>query len=200
VSTTEPTYTAFLGDRRVASGDLRALLTAVKRRRSLTAGPPVLFFEDWSGRQVDFDLRGTAAQAVARAVAAHAAGEGGEGARRGRPRLGVVSREVTLLPRHWEWLEDQPNGISAALRRRVDEARKREPAKERARRAALAASRVMTALAGDRPGYEEASRALFAGDRERLQSLVRVWPADVRAYVLRLADPETVGGSPAGAS
>jgi hypothetical protein len=98
---------------------------------------------------------------------------------------------VTLLPRHWEWLEDQPNGISAALRRLVDEARKREPGRERARRAAEAASRVMSALAGDRPGFEEASRALFAGDGERFSSLVRSWPADVREYVARLADPAT---------
>ena len=105
---------------------------------------------------------------------------------------------MTLLPRHWEWLEEQPNGISAALRRLVDEARKREPEKERARRAAFAASRAMTALAGDRPGFEEASRALFAGDRERLASLVRNWPADVREYVLRLADPASGGGRSAG--
>ncbi len=198
MDTTERTYTAFAGDRQIASGDLRALLTGVKRRPRGAGSRPLLFFEDWTGRQVDFDLRGTPAEAVARAEAARAPEESAGEARRGRPRLGVVSREVTLLPRHWEWLEEQPNGISAALRRLVDEARKREPEKERARRAAFAASRAMTALAGDRPGFEEASRALFAGDRERLASLVRSWPADVQEYVLRLADPAT-GGRSAGA-
>jgi hypothetical protein len=182
----ERTYTAFLGDRRVAHGDLRRVLAGVKRRPGRAR--PVLFFEDWTGRQVDFDLRGTVDAAIARAEAA-AAPPADAPASRGRPRLGVVSREVTLLPRHWEWLEQQPNGISAALRRLVDEARRREPEKERARQAAAAASRVMTALAGDRAGYEEASRALFAGDRERLARLVASWPRDVRAYVLRLASP-----------
>jgi hypothetical protein len=121
----------------------------------------------------------------------------------GRPRLGVVSREVTLLPRHWEWLEQQPNGISAALRRLVEEARRREPGPERARRAREAAGRFMTVMAGDRPGYEEASRALYARDRRRLAALIRRWPADVRAHVQRLvAEAErcerAVGAAPSG--
>jgi len=102
----------------------------------------------------------------------------------GRPRLGVVGREVSLLPRHWEWLELQPSGISAALRRLVDQARNTEPGKERARPLRAALSRVMTAMAGNRPGYEEASRALFAGDQPRLETLVRKWPKDIRRYVL----------------
>jgi hypothetical protein len=191
METTARTYTAFMDDRRIGGGDLRTLLNGVKRRLRASERRTVLVFEDWSGRQVDFDLRGTAEEVVARAEAAGTAEESAAAARRGRPKLGVVSREVTLLPRHWEWLEEQPNGISAALRRLVDEARKREPGKERARRAAEAASRVMSALAGDRPGFEEASRALFAGDGERFSSLVRSWPADVREYVARLADPAT---------
>jgi hypothetical protein len=188
METGEGTYTAFAGARRVAHGDLRRVLAGVKRRPR--GGRPVLFFEDWTGRQVDFDLRGSVGEAIARAEAGTAAPADAP-ATRGRPRLGVVSREVTLLPRHWEWLEQHPNGISAALRRLVDEARRREPEKERARQAAAVASRAMTALAGDRLGYEEASRALFAGDRERFAELVRRWPADVRAYVLRLSGPAT---------
>jgi hypothetical protein len=106
-------------------------------------------------------------------------------ARPGRPRLGVVGREVSLLPRHWEWLEQQPSGISAALRRLVDEARKREPGKQKARALREAASRFMTAMAGDLPGFEEASRALFAGEERRFERLVRGWPADVRKHALR---------------
>ena len=94
---------------------------------------------------------------------------------------------MSLLPRHWEWLEQQPNGISAALRRLVDEARKREPDKESARLAREAAGRFMWALAGDLPGFEEASRALFAGNRQRLTDLTRNWPGDIRAHLLRLA-------------
>jgi hypothetical protein len=99
----------------------------------------------------------------------------------------VVSREVSLLPRHWEWLEEQPNGISAALRRLVEEAKKREPAAERTRRARDAAGRFMSAMAGNLPGYEEASRALYAGDAARFGELIRDWPADVREHTAKLA-------------
>ena len=116
--------------------------------------------------------------------------------RRGRPRLGVVSREVSLLPRHWEWLEAQPSGISAAIRRLVEEARKREPEKERARRMQETVSRVLTALAGDRPGYEEASRALFAGDHEGFLARIADWPSDVRRYPPRRRCRIDLSGQP----
>ncbi|MFY0534142.1 DUF2239 family protein [Nannocystis pusilla] len=43
----------------------------------------------------------------------------------GRPKLGVVSREVSLLPRHWEWLERQPSG---SRRRCADSSRRRSGA------------------------------------------------------------------------
>jgi hypothetical protein len=99
----------------------------------------------------------------------------------------VVAREVTLLPEHWEWLAAQPSGVSAALRRLVDAARRRAPGEERARRARDATSQFLTAMAGDRPGYEEATRALYAGDRSRFDALVRAWPKDVREHVARLA-------------
>ncbi len=179
---TERTYAAFAGDACVAAGSLATVLLAAKRRHDRDAGQLVLLFEDDTGRQVDFDLRGTPEEVVARATTPVPAGPG-------RPRLGVVAREVTLLPRHWEWLESQPSGISAALRRLVDEARKRDPEGERARMAIDATSRVMTALAGNRPGFEEASRALFARDGARFDALVRRWPKDVRAQLRRLAGP-----------
>src|SRR5512140_683248 len=121
------TYTAFAGDAAVGSGDLRTMLTAVVNRLREGERGTLLIFEDWTGRQVDFDLRGTADEILSRAEATRAADESPAAARRGRPRLGVVSREVSLLPRHWEWLEAQPNGISAAIRRLVDEARRRDP-------------------------------------------------------------------------
>jgi uncharacterized protein len=179
----ETTYTAFAGERLLASGSKRAVLLAVTARER--GGEGVLVFDDETGRQVDLDLRGTPEEVLARADARTRAGPG-------RPKLGVVSREVTLLPRHWEWLEQQPNGISAALRRLVDEARRRAPDRERARRAREAAGRFMWALAGDLPGFEEATRALYAGDGARLRKLVRRWPRDVRAHLLALA--ERAGG------
>src|SRR6187402_3325428 len=148
---TEHSYTAFAGERRLASGPLPALLPRAKAWVEAGKDAP-LFFDDETGRQVDFDLSGSLEEVLARAVPPPAP------PKPGRPRLGVTGREVSLLPRHWEWLEAQPNGISAALRRLVDEARQREPGKQRARGLREAASRFMTAMAGDRPHYEEASR------------------------------------------
>jgi hypothetical protein len=146
-------------------------------------GAPILIFEDQSGRQVDFDLRASLPEKPRNGP--------------GRPRLGVVSREVTLLPRHWNWLEQQPNGASAAIRRLIDEARKREPDSTNPRVAQDAAARIMTALAGNLPGYEEATRALYARAQDRFESLIEPWPPGIRAYVARIAEPafRRAGGS-----
>jgi hypothetical protein len=196
----ERTFTAFAGDRLIASGSVETMLRKTKTRLAAGERATVLIFDDSTGAQVDFDFRGTVDDVLARlpghplfATGAFGAGafaaSAAEAAPRvgpGRPRLGVVSREVTLLPRHWEWLEQQPNGISAALRRLVEEARRREPGKERARRAREAAGRFMTVMAGDRPGFEEASRALYARDQKRLAALIRGWPPDIGAHVKRL--------------
>jgi hypothetical protein len=173
------TYTAFVGETLIASGPLETTLPVVKAKFDRDASALCLIFEDQSGRQVDFDLRGTVEEVVARAFPApprHGPG---------RPKLGVVSREVSLLPRHWEWLEQQPNGASAALRRLVDEARKRDPGKERARLATEATGRILSAMAGNLPGYEEASRALYAANRARFEELILDWPGDIRAYMQR---------------
>jgi uncharacterized protein len=176
----ENTYTTFSGHRQIASGGLKEMLIRTKEHLD-GGGVPVLIFEDQTGRQVDFDFRGSPEEVLARVTPdARRAGPG-------RPKLGVVSREVSLLPRHWEWLEQQPNGISAALRRLVDHARKCEPDEQRARLAREAASRFMWAMAGNLPHFEEATRALFARNEARLEDLVRDWPADLRAHVLRLA-------------
>jgi uncharacterized protein len=171
------TYTAFVDSERLASGPVPELLEGLKVWVDRGAPGRLLVFDDESGRQVEFDLSGSLAEVVARAAPPVTA-------KPGRPRLGVTSREVSLLPRHWEWLEAQPNGISAALRRLVDEARKHEPAHQRARALREAASRFMTAMAGDLPGYEEASRALFAGDEAGFVRHVHGWPVDVREHVL----------------
>ncbi|MCK6550574.1 DUF2239 family protein [Myxococcota bacterium] len=177
----ETTYTAFVGPKCVASGSLRDVLPVLKARFDADATELVSVFHDDTGREVDFDLRGSLDEVLTRALGPVERGPG-------RPKLGVASREVSLLPRHWEWLEAQPNGISAALRRLVDEARKAEPGRERARRIRAALGAFMTSVAGDRPGYEEATRALFAGETARLEELVKRWPKDVRAYVLRRAE------------
>lgn len=173
-------YTAFVGFHRLCSGPLAETLTKLKVYVEQGGPESPLVFNDVSGQQVDFNLQGSLGEVLARVetpVSAQAA------KRPGRPRLGVVAREVTLLPRHWEWLETQPNGISAALRRLVDEARKREPAAEQSRRTREALSRVLWAVAGNLPGFEEASRSLFAGADAELLSLTKTWPDGVRTYV-----------------
>jgi uncharacterized protein len=187
-----PTYTAFAGSRCIVRGTLEETLRKTKKKLDADPELRVLVFEDGTGRQVDFDFRGTEADVLARAAPAPEPARAGPG----RPKLGVVSREVSLLPRHWEWLERHPQGISAALRRLVDEARKHEPDEQRAREARAAASRFMWVMAGDLPNFEEASRALFASEKERFGALVRAWPADVRKHVERLLEQGGAFGKP----
>jgi hypothetical protein len=176
----QPSYTAFAGARRLVRGPLEEMLRKVKRRLDADAEPRVLIFEDATGRQVDFDFSGSIEEVIERARPVEPQPER---AGPGRPRLGVVSREVSLLPRHWEWLERQPQGISSALRRLVDLARLQAPDAERARLARAAASQFMWVMAGDLPNFEEASRALFASDKTRFAELTRRWPSDVRSHL-----------------
>jgi hypothetical protein len=178
--TQENTYSAFSGNRQIAAGALAEMLRATKAFVDQSDDSRVLIFEDQTGRQVDFDLSGSVSEVLARALPAP------ERVGPGRPKLGVVSREVSLLPRHWEWLEEQPQGISAALRRLVDEAKKRNPGEQRAGRGREAINQFMTAMAGNLEHYEEATRALFAKDNARFALLIRDWPKDIRCHVLRM--------------
>jgi hypothetical protein len=112
--------------------------------------------------------------------AGHAAGRRGPG----RPRLGVVGREVTLLPRQWDWLAAQPGGASVALRKLVEAARKADQSPQRIRRTQDTAYRFMHALSGDLPGFEEATRALYRWDLPELERLTGSWPRDVRDHLI----------------
>jgi len=147
----------------------------------------ILVFEDETGQQAPLDLRGSAADVLARLGDEAPSPPTADAPRVGRPKLGVTAREVTLLPRHWEWLAEQPGGASAALRRLVEEARRTHAGKDATRKAGEAAHRVMSALAGDLPDYEEALRAFYAGDAKAFEARVAGWPAGVRDYVSRLA-------------
>jgi uncharacterized protein len=176
----EISYAAFAGARRIASGALREILPVLKERFDRDRSELVLVFERESGRQIEFDLRGTLQEVLEREVPSAPRGPG-------RPKLGVTSREVSLFPRHWDWLEEQPNGASAALRRLVEHAIKNQSGEDRARRTRAALSRFLTSMAGDRPHYEEASRALFAGDTPLFEKLVQRWPKDIRDYAVERA-------------
>src|SRR5690242_12104385 len=183
------TFTAFEGPRRLASGPLTEIAPAIKRAEA-HASQPIAVFSDATGRAVDLDLRGSVDDMLkwlARTNEQPAISSEPRG--RGRPKLGVVAREVTLLPRHWEWLNAQPGGASVALRKLVDEARKTNGTRDRRRRAAEAAYRVMSAMAGNERDYEDAIRALFAKDLTRFDASITTWPTDVRDYAERLAAP-----------
>jgi hypothetical protein len=180
--------TAFDGERRLASGPPLDVAMAVKAATAAGAEGPLLVFDDASGAVIHLDLRGSRVDVASRLAVA--TGEPPAAPRgRGRPKLGVVAREVTLAPRHWEWLALQSGGASAALRRLVEEARRSSAPKDRVRAAQEAAYRFMAAMAGDLPGFEEATRALFANDRQRFERLAAQWPDDVGAYAMKLAAP-----------
>jgi len=191
--------TAFDGRRRLSSGPLTEVALAVKMAAEDGSPRAVLVFDDATGRVIDLDLRGSAADVIARlsqteapdgfsSAEAELVEDEASGSRgRGRPKLGVVAREVTLLPRQWDWLAAQPGGASASLRRIVDEARRKDGTRQQRRAAQEAAYHFMLAIAGDLPGYEEATRALFADDRRAVARQIADWPEDVRAHVLALA-------------
>lgn len=176
-TTTAPTYAAFSDNRLVASGGLDEVLRATKKRAD-KHGPTILIFEEASGRQVDFDLRGSVDEVLARVRESAKPGPG-------RPKLGVVSREVSLLSRHWDWLESQPNGASAAIRRLVDEARHNETGIERGRHVRNGINKFLWSIAGNFPNFEEVARAIDAREDTRVDGLMSAWPKDVRAYVFR---------------
>lgn len=185
------TYIAFVGQRRLASGTAGEVALAVKRATQ-PLHQPIIIFDDGTGRSIDFDLRGEDREVLARLEKlapppAETAEAPAEPRGRGRPKLGVVAREVTLLPRHWEWLNAQAGGASVALRKLVDEARRASGAKDRERQARDAAYHFMSTMAGDLPQFEEASRALFADDRRRFTGLIADWPADIRDHIVKLA-------------
>lgn len=173
---------AFQGDNLIAAGEIGEVVTAVRKRFKGEVHPPVLIFDDADGAQIDVDFRN-------RANVRSGPPQGGtEGSRSpGRPKLGVVAREVTLLPRHWAWLAAQPGGASVALRKLVEAARRAGQDDDRKRERRDAAYRFMQAMAGNQPGFEEAARALFAGDLVRLDSFIEGWPKDVRNHAKRLA-------------
>jgi uncharacterized protein len=194
-------FTAFMGHQRLASGPLAEVALAVMKASKRLAAEPIVIFDDANGRAIDLDLRGTERDIVARLpqppsnLEATADGLSAPEPRgRGRPRLGVVAREVTLLPRHWEWLGAQPGGASVALRKLVEEARRSSGDRDRSRAATDAAYHFMSAMAGNLPDFEEASRALFADDRRRLAALIAGWPDDIRDHIVKLAFSDRAGG------
>jgi hypothetical protein len=193
-SGSDTAYIAFEGDRHIASGDLRSVAGAAKAALDRRKEASILMFDDATSSPIEIDFRGSLADVLARLpepaklprAAEDAAPSGPRGP--GRPKLGVVAREVTLLPRHWQWLAQQSGGASVALRRLVDEARRTGDGGTRLREAQEATYRFMSAMAGNKPHYEEAIRALFAGEAIRFEKWIAEWPSDIRKHTSRLAE------------
>jgi uncharacterized protein len=183
--------TAFIGPRRLASGPAGEVALAVKAAIERGESETILIFDDATGFGLDFDLRGSPQAVLARFTEGDEInGEDEAQPRgRGRPKLGVVAREVTLLPRHWEWLNAQPSGASVALRKLVEAARKNDAVNEHRLRAQRSADRFMMATVGNLPGYEDATRALYARDKERFYAQSEAWPNDLRDHARCLAQP-----------
>ena len=191
--------TAFCGDHRIACGDLRQVALTAKAASERDRPQPVFIWENATGRLIDIDLSGIEADVLARVKDRQShqkmQGNGDNEAHRekqrgpGRPKLGVVGREVTLLPRHWDWLRSQPGGASVALRKLVEQARLANVDKDRASRSQQAAYAFLSFMCGDRPGFEEASRALFRGERGDFEALIAGWPTDNRDFAKSLAAP-----------
>ena len=181
--------------RRIASGELLEVARRTKEILDRGGYEPVLIFDDVTGEQIEVDFRGTAEDVLQRLAETKSEGDTVGAVALpdrdlprgpGRPKLGVIAREVTLLPRHWDWLNSQPGGASVALRKLVEEARRVNEGRDRVRRTQEAAYRFMSAMAGNLPDFEEATRALFANNQARLRDLIRIWPEDIQEHLIRL--------------
>lgn len=183
MSTTQ--WIAFAQTRCLAQGQPKVVAEAVKNFTLQQPDIPVLVFDAHTSQTLELDVRGSLEEVLARLDTPSVSEQTTR--RLGRPKLGVVAREVTLLPRHWEWLATQPGGASVALRKLVEQAMRTTTQAEQVRHTQTVAYRFMQAVAGDEVGYEEALRALFAGDQERLQQCISTWPEDIREHTWRLA-------------
>ncbi len=186
-----PSWLAFVKTRCIAKGKPQEVVAAVKKHIDVHENDNLLVFDAGTSQLVELDFRGTPASVLKRMGMNDSEKPPSATApiverSPGRPRLGVTGREVTLLPRHWEWLGSQPGGASVALRKLVEQAIRANQESDRQRNAQESACRFMTAMAGNNPGYEEATRALFSGDLTRLAELIAKWPRDIRSHTLSL--------------
>jgi uncharacterized protein len=189
--------TAFKGSICIASGNLPEVAKKVKGIIDRDEQGQILIFDDFTSELIEVDFRGTMQDVTKRLEkrtekfkSSTTSSNTDQTSQRGpgRPKLGVVSREVTLLPRHWDWLNSQPGGASVALRKLVEEARRVNSNRDKVRHSQEIAYRFMSAMAGNLPGFEEATRALFAGVYQRFNDLIASWPVDIRDHARKLAE------------
>lgn len=183
-------YTAFANIKKVAQGNILDVALKVKKILKTDAKTQVLIFDSITSQQIEIDFRGTSENLARRldALVGKTAPTSEEEKKigPGRPRLGVISKEITLLPNHWEWLSSQPGGASVTLRRLVEEAKKKNYGKDLIRQAQESGYKFMTTMAGDLPNYEDALRALYSGEKKKFEKLIFAWPKDIKEHLLSL--------------
>ena len=185
---TQQHYTAFNGQQLLISGQLEAVVLRVKQKIKSDPASSILVFSDLTGKEMDFDLRGTDKDALQRLQVYLSTNQDANSTPGpGRPKLGVVAREVSLLPRHWEWLSTQSGGASATLRRLVEEAKKNSSSKELVKQAQERTHKFMSSMAGNLPNFEEALRALYAKDKKKFRDQITSWPNDLKEFIKRLS-------------
>jgi uncharacterized protein len=177
---TTPIYIAFDGSHRLTVGTLLQVATVMKRHYEINPDAGVLVFDVHTSESIDFNCDAVIVRAHSHPEPTTAPGPG-------RPKLGVVAREVTLLPRHWEWLKNQPGGASVALRKLVEQARRDNASVDEIRESQASTYRFMSAVAGQFVGFEEATRSLFAADLDRFNRFVAAWPVDIRDHLRQLS-------------
>lgn len=185
-------WIAFLGQQSLACASPQEVVQALMQHGE--AAQMALVFDAITSAPIEVDLRGDLAQVLARLPRPSAqpmteqdvAPTTNEGRSVGRPKLGVVAREVTLLPRHWDWLATQSGGASVVLRKLVEEASRSSKEKDWQKQRIEAAYRFMSAIAGNERDFEEVSRALFAYDLSKLSQLLAFWPTDIAKHVMNL--------------
>jgi hypothetical protein len=185
MSVEDLSYTVFNHQHRIAEGSLAQIASQVQQVMNADPQAQILTFADDTGIQTDVNWFNVADTAELSLAAQDDVVE--QPRKAGRPKLGVVAREITLLPRHWEWLSQQSGGASVAIRKLVEEARRANEGKDRIKRAQEATYRVMTAIAGNEAGFEEALRALYAVNHAQFVQIVQAWPVDIQTYLQKLA-------------
>ena len=184
------TYTAFEDHKILSQGFLEDVVLKVKKRLEKSPESQIVIYSDATGKSMDFNFQGSEKEVLKRLevyTTPENTTEASSGP--GRPKLGVISREVSLLPKHWEWLATQSGGASNTLRKLVEENMKKTSGVLTVKTAQERTYKFMSVEAGDLENYEEALRALYRKDKERFTSEIKTWPRDVQKHILELAKP-----------
>lgn len=179
------TFTAFDAHSLIAYGDLAEVVLKIKGSIGKASISTILIFSDITGKTIDFNFHGSKQEILKRLEVYTSVQDAEPSSGPGRPKLGVVSREVSLLPRHWEWLATQRGGASATIRTLIEDTMKKASAGQSAKQIQDRVYQIMSVLAGDLSDYEEALRAMYKKDKKSFLGYIEGWPKDVQNYLVK---------------